>query len=81
MFHPEKIVPRGTINGASVEHPTGQAWNNSYMAKTFQVIFIGLLFIMFFDHYPWDIQQGSFLLWITMGFLVGAGETGNNLTE
>ena len=58
------------------------AWNilwdrrgiQSELVKTFQAILIGLLFIMFFDHYLWDIQQGSFLFWITLGFLVGAGE-------
>jgi len=47
---------------------------SSDTAKTFGAILIGLLFIMFFDHYLWDIQQGGFLLWITLGFLVGAGE-------
>ncbi len=47
------------------------------IGKTFSSIFIGLLFIMFFDHYPWDIQQGSILLWITLGFLVGSGISGD----
>lgn len=49
------------------------------LKNTFGAIFIGLLFIMFFDHYLWDIQQGSFLLWMTMGFLVGVGEHENTI--
>jgi len=57
-----------------VEHSTEQVRNMPELAKTFGAIFVGLLFVMFFDHYLWDIQQGSFLLWMTMGFLVGAGE-------
>jgi hypothetical protein len=59
IFYIFKNVPRGTISG---------------LPKILQTIFIGFLFIMFLDHYLWDIQQGSFLLWMTMGFLVGAGE-------
>jgi hypothetical protein len=59
IFYVLRNVPHGT---------------SSELVKTFGSIFIGLLFIMFFDHYLWDIQQGSFLLWMTMGFLVGAGE-------
>jgi len=35
----------------------------------FQGIFLGFIFIGFFDHYLWDIQQGSFLFWITAGFI------------
>ena len=35
----------------------------------FQGIFSGFIFIGLFDHYLWDIQQGSFLFWITAGFI------------
>ncbi len=79
MFHPrsKEIVPRGTIScyGAGVEQ--FQDLRNGTLLeleKTFGTVFIGLLFIMSFDHYLWDIHQGSFLLWMTLGFLVGAGE-------
>ena len=42
-----------------------QAWNNYYIAVT-----TGFIFIMLFDHYLWDIQQGSFLLWMALGFII-----------
>lgn len=64
-----------------VEHSTEQVRNMPELAKIFGAIFIGFLFIMFFDHYLWDIQQGSFLLWMTLGFLVGAGEYKENIDK
>lgn len=36
-----------------------------------QGIFFAWLFIMFFDHYLWDIQQGQILLWLTLGLIAG----------
>jgi hypothetical protein len=38
----------------------------------FKATLLGFIFIMLFDHYFWDIQQGSVLLWITLGFIAGA---------
>jgi len=37
----------------------------------FRGILLGLLFIMLFDHYLWDIQQGQILLWMILGFIAG----------
>jgi hypothetical protein len=89
MFHICPVAKKYStpVEMFHVEHSMGQAWNISNgveqldkqkgtirMAKTFQAISIGLLFIIFFDHYLWDIQQGNFLLWMTMGFLVGASK-------
>ena len=37
----------------------------------FKAILLGFIFIMLFDHYLWDIQQGNFLLWMTMGIIAG----------
>lgn len=34
-------------------------------------IFVAFLFIMLFDHYFWDIQQGQILLWLVLGLLAG----------
>ena len=48
-----KSVPRGTSIGNSM--PTA--------------LFIGLLIIGIFDHYLWDIQQGSLIFWIGLGLL------------
>jgi len=84
MFHPrsKEIVPRGTIScyGASVKRSQSLSGNSLVNVKnTFGAIFVGLLFIMFFDHYLWDIQQGNFLLWMTMGFLIGAGKCKNTI--
>jgi hypothetical protein len=37
----------------------------------FRGILLGLTFIMIFDHYLWDIQQGQIILWILLGLAVG----------
>ncbi|MEI7890541.1 MAG: O-antigen ligase family protein [bacterium] len=31
---------------------------------------LSFLFIMFFDHYFWDIQQGQILLWLLLGLII-----------
>ncbi|MDP3957426.1 MAG: hypothetical protein Q8Q10_02905 [bacterium] len=33
----------------------------------FRSLLVGIILIMFFDHYFWDIQQGQLLLWIILG--------------
>ena len=38
----------------------------------FHAILLGLIFIMLFDHYLWDIWQGQVLFWVVCGFLVGS---------
>ena len=43
-------------------------WWNTYIY--FKAIFLAVLFIMLFDHYLWDIQQGQVLLWISAGLLI-----------
>jgi F0F1-type ATP synthase assembly protein I len=50
--------------------------NNIYLSSIiasqyFKGILLGFIFIMLFDHYLWDIQQGSLLLWIVAGFVAG----------
>jgi len=37
----------------------------------FQSILLGFIFIMFFDHYLWDIQQGSLMFWMIAGLIIG----------
>ena len=39
--------------------------------RYFKGILLGFLFIMFFDHYFWDIQQGSLMLWMVLGLIAG----------
>jgi len=48
------IVPRGTIRILSI-------FANA--------ILLAFIFIMLFDHYFWDIQQGQILLWMIFGFI------------
>jgi hypothetical protein len=54
-----------------------QAWNNFNIStkilatKCSKLLLSAFLFIMLFDHYFWDIQQGSFMLWIIFGLIVG----------
>jgi len=50
--------------------------DNTYLSsiiitRYFTGILLGLIFIMLFDHYLWDIQQGSLLFWLTAGFVAG----------
>ncbi len=80
FFHPDTNVPRGTFYWTSVEQSVaaGQARNilwdmrETFVCGTyFKAILLGLMFIMLFDHYLWDIQQGQILLWMTLGFVVG----------
>ncbi len=39
--------------------------------EVFKGIFLAFIFIMLFDHYLWDIQQGQIMLWMILGFLAG----------
>ncbi|HCP08267.1 MAG TPA: hypothetical protein DIT25_00475 [Candidatus Moranbacteria bacterium] len=72
----QKNVPRETpdINNAFIKgNPdtiSSQAGvKQSEVTRVFQGILLGLLFIMMFDHYLWDIQQGQILLWLVAGLL------------
>jgi len=40
----------------------------------FKAILAAFVFIMLFDHYFWDIQQGQILLWLAFGFIVGSNK-------
>jgi len=55
-----EIVPRGTIYNLL-------EWNKCQIYL--KSALIGFIFIMLFDHYLWDIQQGQIILWITLGLL------------
>lgn len=67
MFHvehfPYSFVPRGIMekDRKSVR----------IVLIYFKGILLGLLFIMIFDHYLWDIQQGEIILWIILGLIAG----------
>lgn len=45
--------------------------SSTIILRYFKAILLGFIFIMLFDHYFWDIQQGSILLWIVLGFISG----------
>lgn len=67
---------RGTFQETGVEHLTGHNWNIKQdkieMAAVYiKSIFLGFLFIMLFDHYFWDIQQGQMMLWLVLGIVAG----------
>jgi hypothetical protein len=36
---------------------------------------------MLFDHYFWDIQQGSLMLWILLGLIAGLSRKRYNANE
>ncbi|MDR3559721.1 MAG: O-antigen ligase family protein [Candidatus Pacebacteria bacterium] len=78
------IVPRGTIGEKTIatkENLAGDSIaildNTFHVLSTesilpyFKAIFLSFLFIMLFDHYFWDIQQGSLMLWMVMGVIAG----------
>jgi hypothetical protein len=46
--------------------------SNKRLLRYFKAILLGLIFIMLFDHYFWDIQQGSLIFWMILGFIAGA---------
>jgi len=58
-------VPRGTFYGAGVE----QFKSKSILLGYFKAILLSFTFIMLFDHYFWDIQQGQIMLWLILGFI------------
>jgi len=45
-------------------------WDGTLMKYT-KAIFYGFLFIMLFDHYFWDIQQGKIMIWLVLGIIAG----------
>ena len=72
-----EIVPRGTISDTfdgddtklfHVEHFDGILIKT---AQYFRAISLGLVLIMLFDHYLWDIWQGQVLFWLVCGLLTG----------
>lgn len=80
VFRISKIVPRGTILNQ----------NNALFYLYYKSTLLGLIFIMFFDHYLWDIWQGQILFWFICGMIIGVlhhnkhiknCSTWNNLSE
>jgi hypothetical protein len=78
------IVPRGAMeqivtplkNGR--ENSSNSILNNIFanlsndnVLPYFKAIMLIFLFIMLFDHYFWDIQQGSLMLWMVLGVIAG----------
>ena len=70
-------VPRGTISREVSSLEKSISKNNYHFLSSiiilyyFKGILLGFLFIMLFDHYLWDIQQGSFLFWMIAGLILG----------
>lgn len=50
-------------------------------ALIFQGVLLGFIFIMLFDHYLWDIQQGQIMLWLVIGFIYGLSLTNSNASD
>jgi len=72
MFHLSRLANIFALRReAGVEHFTGQAWNNYKHNNRiyWEGMFLALMFIMLWDHYLWDIQQGQIILWLILGFL------------
>lgn len=44
-------------------------WNNNGFDLYLRGLLVAFVFIMFFDHYSWDIQQGSMMLWILFSLM------------
>ena len=88
MFHVEHYTGRawnilrgrrGTFlenNEATLDKTfSGSISDNETIITYFKAIFLSFTFIMLFDHYFWDIQQGQIILWIILGFIVGNRKT------
>ena len=73
LFHPscKENVPRLPRRLFHVE----QFYWGGTIKIVFKAILLGFIFIMLFDHYFWDIQQGQIILWMIMGLLAGESTT------
>jgi hypothetical protein len=60
-----------TQNNQSILNNVNSILSSEIALRYFKAILLGFLFIMLFDHYLWDIQQGSILLWMTLGLIAG----------
>ncbi len=58
-------------NSKYVLHNDNTYLSSIIISKYFKGILLGLIFILLFDHYIWDIQQGSLIFWLTAGFIAG----------
>ena len=59
------------LNNRSANVPRGTITDMEGMVYL-RAILIGFLFIMLFDHYLWDIQQGQIMFWLVAGLLIGS---------
>jgi hypothetical protein len=63
---------RGMIDvDKAILHNKSYYLSNDRLLRYFKAILLGFLFIMLFDHYFWDIQQGSIMFWMILGFIAG----------
>ena len=58
-------------NTQNENKPTHKNISNQSFYTYFKAIMIAFTFVMIFDHYFWDIQQGQILLWMLLGILAG----------
>lgn len=86
LFHVEHSSPspyqgegRGEVNEKYILQNNINILSIETLLCYFKGILLGFFFIMLFDHYLWDIQQGSFLLWIVAGFIAGTKNLCYNL--
>lgn len=57
--------------GESILNNNYNILSSSIVSIYFKAILVGFIFIMLFDHYFWDIQQGQIMLWMIMGVIAG----------
>jgi len=69
VYEPSKLVPR-----LSAEED-GTFIDRAFMLVVFRGILLGFIFIMLFDHYLWDIQQGQIMLWLVLAIITGLQNT------
>lgn len=66
LFHVEQLEKSETDFGFNVPRETLNHWGAKTLIEAV-CIFLGV--ISLFDHYLWDIQQGQWLLWLSLGLL------------
>ncbi len=70
-------VSRGTILDEAMDsstklfHVEHFEYVLSKMTQYLRAILLGLIVVMLFDHYLWDIWQGQILFWLACGLLAG----------
>lgn len=71
MFrHNKNVPPQYKCSTWNIIRGTRGTFDNLNIESLLKIVLLAFIFIMFFDHYLWDIQQGQIMLWAILGLIV-----------